>query len=1783
MLKRAILCFIISILFIACGDNSKDIIIDSTSGSVNTDIKPQIIFKDSVTQNINTIIESSNEITINGKPYYGKYTFSKPNVLLLLNDEPFTPNTDYKIAFDFDAMNKHIDSNIRAKSFSMKFSTKALLAELPSAAFIKDSNDLSKIKLEANLIVSQILPLEALRDNIYLLDSANNKINININETNLKEYQITSELLDSPSKDTKYTLMLDKNLGSKDNITFSLLATKEEGLGIIDMRPIIGDRASVEIRFSAPLAKNLNLNNFIKISPSIDFKASQAEDKITLTGNFSLDGKYNIEVLKGIKSQGNLALEQSYNKEIEFSNQEPKIVFSNNGVFLPSSSNKKIAFKSINVKRAKVVVRKVYANNITQFIQNSNLLKSSTYERYNVLSDFDALGDIIKEQDITINAKSNTWVQNEIDLSSLKDLSGIFIISLHFGKDDVDYKFKSGVSEWRISDYFYNNGNVFREVIFSNIALIAQKYGNNIIVSALDIKSNEPLSNVDIKGISSNNQVISSAKTDKLGNATIAFSGSDTLKDREVFYITAKDSTNFALIKLNAQEIEDDGFDTEGVSSENGIKAFIYTDRGVYRPGEKVNLTIIARNAKEAISHPLKLTITSPRGKKQVNSLSLKPINDGIFYYEFSTQKNADTGIYDVKIDIGDNIFTHKLAIESVVPNRIRANISSLDEIDLNKNSNLNVALESSYLFGAPASELEYSINAYITTKNFVSKNYPNYTFNNPSNLLYSTSKEYSGNLNENGYKEQSISLADLENVNKNLEANIIARVYENNGRSIATRKKVYLKRFDSFVGIKNPKERYIKVDDNVSLNVVLIDEKEQPIKGRKLEYTIYQNNYSWWWDYSSHDDYIRSIKSDKNTTIIKKGELTSTDSISTISFKPKDRGEILLEVRDSTNNQSASITLYASSWGEPIDVDKITKLKIKTDKKEYRHNEEAKIIFESTKNAKALVTISSDNNIIDRYWIDTDDKESVIKLKVDEKYAPNLYASVFLLQDYDKLDNDRSLRLYGVVPINIINEKNKILLDIASQDEILPNSTLHLSISNKEKRQFTYTLAIVDEGIINLTNFKTPSPYDYFYAKTKYNIRNYDTFDYIIGKVSGRINKTYSIGGDEALESAPNRQKDDNAERFKPVVYFLPPTKSDESGNAKVSFKVPSYLGSLRIMLVAVNKDSYGSISKDIRVSAPIVMLPTIPRSLKINDNFAMPIEIMPIKDNIKSAKIKVKSDGIISFDKTSETLSFSNKKPKTIFFNGKVGEELGIENINIKLESGDFSMQDSTQIDIKAPNPYMLISKNWVLNPNSSINIASPSSFVKNSNNGKITLSASPLLSIDHRLMWLIRYPYGCIEQTTSSVFPQLFMDKLSNADFIDKQSIINNINAGISRIQTFQVGDGGLSYWQGGGSSDKWGSSYAAHFLIMAKKQGYYVSDELFKRLINYLSNNISYDDIYPLYLLALSDNAQLGSMNEIYENHLKDLSITNRWLLAASYKLAGFDDIATKISNGLSVEPNERDEYYSYSYGSRLRNKAIILQAYKIITNNINEKLYNEIRDELETDEWLSTQTTSYALLALASIKEDAKNSKLEGEITLNNNTQKFSEDRDRLSFKLDSGSAKITSKNKLFINYTWEGISTDNKGDNIAKNMRLKREFVTFNNGYESPIDVSSIKSSQSFYIKLTIEGLNNDYLSLSNVALTQNLPSGWEIENTRLNDDREPSVVEEAARNVTYTDIRDDKIMWFFNIYKRQVLYVKVNAVTPGTYTLPPAYAEAMYNGAYQASSGSGRVKVLAK
>ncbi|WP_104762558.1 alpha-2-macroglobulin family protein [Helicobacter aurati] len=1827
------------VLFSAC--ERFDSQIDSmTRGKVAPDIEPFVQFKQDIVPSSSLKLIQDVPATLNGESINVRVSFTERNKLLIFFPKLLTPNTSYKLEIPTQTINDKLQATIMANLLRLKFTTQPNNVKIANLNFYAINHDTTRLKADITLLYP--VDKKVLVQAITLKDSDNKDITLNVKSKDNDAFLLESEILTLPKdKDREFSLVFDSTfLGLTDSITTPVTLRKNTEMKVIDILPKQGNDPGIIIRFSSELAKNVNLKDYIQITPKLDFSVAQANNMAYLKGKFNTNTHYQVSVLKGVKADSNAVLQKSVTRDVVIKDLLPSIAFSSTGIFLPQSAKKKIAFKSINVKKVKLSLYKIYPNNLTQFFSTNNLVygnNQSPYKSY-IYDDVQRLGDEVLQQEFTIESEKNTWVQNEIDLSNIKDTKGIFIVQLSFDRNGIDYVFDSPIDSWEVRRFFNYQANIAKHLVFSKIALIAQrgstKDKENILVTALNVEDSTPLSGVNVEAIDRKNQTIVKARTDAEGNATLNVAN----KNAQVFYILAESHGDIAMLKLDSQRLSDDGFDVGGEMPSSGVRTFIYTDRGVYRPGDTLHLSAIVRNNNIPLTHPIKLTLTDPRGKITLNQhvlypspiqqpqtqailltsantktslldsnhttevassqntlKSVKPNTDGLYYYAFSIPKNAPTGVWTATFQVGNNTFTHNLSIETIVPDRIKVTINAQKEIDLTKSKNLALSLQGDYLFGAPASDLQYQVSMFVTTKKFVSNKYKNYIFSNYSNLSYNYNDRNNGKLDSKGFMQTQFDISRIINIKQNLEASLVAKVFEKSGRAVKAYKRVLLKKYDSFVGIGVVDDSAIELHKEIRIPVIVVaSDDSKLLAGRKLQYRIYRNKYSWWLDYDSRDDFLRSMKTDKYTEIIAEGELVSQDKPILLKHIFEDSGEFLVEVSDSLNGATSQMILYVRDWGAPLDAKKITTLKIQTDKKQYHVGESAKVSFESAAGAKALVTVNKDGKILKRFWINTKDLQTSIEIPLDKNFLPNAYVSVSLLQDYNSTDNDRPLRLYGVVPLNVQDDSNFLKLAIQSPKEVLPGSTLRIQLSNEKKQRATYTLAIVDEGLLSLNSFETPNPYQYFFAKLALALQVFDTYDLIISKTFGKVHDVLRAGGDYGISKFERSRNKDNehAERFKPVVFFVPPTSTDSKGNATIEFTMPSYIGKVRVMAVASNQDSIGSAQTDIAVTAPVVMLPTLPRSLKNGDSFSLPIEVFPVSPKARSATLSLRAkNDFIRFDKKEVTVHFKDAKPQTLLFNGKVSNAIGVENIEIVLSHKDFQIVDSTQIDIKPINPYMTMTQKYILQPDKTLEITAPTNFIRGSNQGFITLSNMPIFAIDHRLRWLIRYPYGCIEQTTSSVLPQLFIDRLSTAKFINKQQLVYNINAAISRIQGFQVPSGGFSYWQGEGRADSYGSNYAGHFLVLAKQQGYHIPDGLLKQWIQYQIAQVksnsenSFDRVYSLYLLALAKEPQLGIMNTLYEEYLPKLSVTQKWLLAAAYQMAGMPDVAQKITQNLALIDQD-STYYESSYGSSLRNSAMILQAYYQIYQTIPTKLVDSLLSELESDKWFSTQELGYSLMALAQIKEDSQDSVISGTITTSKIKQNFYQTAPYLSFEFDNEKAEIVSNSKqdLYVSYIWEGIPLEENFPKISKNIILEQQF--FDEKGKS-IDPRSVVSGTSFYLKLTLSGINND-ISIKNVALTQALPSGWEIENLRLNNDTLPAFISQRQlHRITYTDIRDDRIMWFFDYNARsnrkQEFFVKLTAVTPGEYILPPSLAESMYSDRYQATTSGMKVVVKAR
>ena len=486
----------------------------------------------------------------------------------------------------------------------------------------------------------------------------------------------------------------------------------------------------------------------------------------------------------------------------------------------------------------------------------------------------------------------------------------------------------------------------------------------------MDILKNTPIENAKVKIISTNNQVLAEGVTDSKGE--FLFPNND-----KMMYTLVESGEEKSILKFEDSRLSYDGFAVGGAFSSNGVKNFIYTDRGIYRPGDEIYLSMIIRNDKGDFpdNHPLKINVYSPRGKKVVDDEVIKDGKGGFYTWKFKTDLDSETGIWKIEVQVRDRKFVKDISVETIVPYKIKVETDIPEKIDLKENEKLNVSVKSDYLFGAPANDLKYSIELDVREKEINFEKYQNYNFKNPTSYSYYYQDYKDGVLDENGKGEIIFDVKRIAPQNINLTGIVTTRVIETGGRPVIKKDIVSLNKFDTYVGIEFPKDRYIKTGDKINLQVVAVSEDgKNLVPNRKLKYRIYKNEYSWWWDYGSYNSFVRSIKTDRNTTLLFEKEFLSSDKPYLIDYEMKGEGEVFVEVEDMETKQSTGVNLYASTWQDSATNKKIDKLKIETDKEKYNIGDTAKVTFEGTKGAKAFVTIEKSGNILDKVWIDANE-----------------------------------------------------------------------------------------------------------------------------------------------------------------------------------------------------------------------------------------------------------------------------------------------------------------------------------------------------------------------------------------------------------------------------------------------------------------------------------------------------------------------------------------------------------------------------------------------------------------------------------------------------------------------------------------------------------------------------------------------------------------------------------------------------------------------------------------
>ncbi|MBD3225938.1 MAG: hypothetical protein GF313_14510 [Caldithrix sp.] len=1578
------------------------------------------------------------------------------------------------------------------------------------------------------------------------------------------------------------------------------------------------DPPAVTIVMNEALDPQQDIDGFVTVEPALSNVSVRTDQRnITMTGPFVYGREYTFTIRSGLRSRWQSEVKKPLQETVHFRDMLPEIRFASDGVFLPSGNQQQLRFQAVNVRRVYMEVMKVFTNNLGAYLHMEQLagLKDRR-SRFSYRTN--QVGVTVVKDTLFIGDRKNEWMQHALDLQPLmqKEADGIFLLSLKFAQQDMLYTMEEDLEYDRYShDWYYNNprsrgyiyrhGQIYKPIILSDIGLTHKQAGDDHYVFASHIMNTQPLAGVQVQLKSYQNQLLAEGPTDAQGMAVFEN------VDDEVFYVQAAKDGRFSVLKPSDMRWNVSTFDTDGKEpAGDGLKAFIFTERGVYRPGETAHIAAIFRNAQHTFpdNHPVTMQVYNPR-QQMVHEQVSKSARDGFCRFDYTTGANDLTGRYGVRFKAGGQSFHHELRIETIVPERLKIEIQTEKEHISHDDRYLDILLSSRYLFGKPAGGLSAEMTIDLLHREKTFKTYGDFSFTNPSRKFKTISRElFKGVLDSAGRRGIRWQRPLLDKAPSAVTGIIEARLTEPGGRSSKKQKMLDIDPYPYYVGMQQPSVRYgyLNTGKAVDIPVIVVSADGKVRDNLTLNYRIYRSEQHWWWEYRSRDRFRMRFKSDETTRLVDSGQLTSGDQPVNLKFTPQDRGQYFVEVQVGPDGHSSGFFIAAYPWGQNISTDdRAGILALRTDAEQYQPGDKARITFPAPGAAAVLFTVEKGNRILQKRWLRTDDQstEQSIAVNVTREMLPNVYASVSVMQNHDQTGNDRPMRLYGIVPLMVEQPDSRHTLQIETPRVIRPKEDFTVNIRTEDGQPTQLVVAVVDQGLLSLTDFSTPDPWTAFYSKERLTVQTHDLFDRIIGVHKGDIFRTFSIGGGLMDRSYRQRQLlPERARRFENVSLFKGPLQTDDRGRAAVRFTMPNYVGAVDVMAVSAVGRRYGKARRSVPVKSDLMLSPTLPRVIGPGDRFVLPVTVFAESGALGEVTVKLKTDGPLSVSgPTQQTLTFGDQGERTIEFALRARQAVGKAFIELTADAGDATADYRTELAVRASSPYVTETRDWVIQPGASQKMTVPDKGLQESNQARLTVQRRPNLNLNHRFLWLIRYPYGCVEQLVSSAFPQLYMQTFIPASKAAARDMDKHINAAIKRLQKFQHAGGALTYWPGRDEISDWGSLYAAHFLLEARSRGYHVPSALLDGLLGYeqdaarMGSEDRMKQVYRLYVLALAQKPATGAMNLLKENRFDQLRDTHKWLLAAAYQLAGFEETANRIL--LTAGTNVQDYVeFAGTYGSGERDKAMILEQMVRFERWLPaDKLARELSLILSSKKWYSTQSTAYMLSALGKYYEavEGKNAgqhRLKGLVRLADG-RKWSFDTDSISFtrslnryigetvtvELDEAS----TVKRAFIHLQWSGLPVSYKGQNITENIKVEVQWLD-ENGRKTDIDV--LEQGDRFYQHIRVSKTLQSRLNIEELALTQLLPAGWEIENLRLTDATWPSWTDKWTLNrEEYVDMRDDRAMWFFDmpLHTESLDFVlKLNAVTAGQFTLPPTQVEAMYNHNYRAMREGREVAV---
>jgi uncharacterized protein YfaS (alpha-2-macroglobulin family) len=1558
--------------------------------------------------------------------------------------------------------------------------------------------------------------------------------------------------------------------------------------------------------FSEPLARsNVEWSKFLALDGK-DPQSITADAKQLCVEGLKHGQRYTLQVRAGLPSDVGEDLAKSAEIQAYVRDRAATVRFSGKAYVLPSRGQQGIPIVSINSERAAVEVYRIGDRSLGTAIQNGDLQKQ--LYQYDLEQMRERSGQRVYKGELELTQKLNEEVTTAFPVSEA-------IPRL----DPGVYAMVARPADKKGDD---DNGWATQWFVVSDLALTAMTADDGIHGFVRSLATADPVGSAKVRLVARNNEVLATAQSD--ANGYIRFDAG--LKRGEggltpAILVAEGPSGDYAFLDLSASAFDLADRGVKGREAPGAIDAFLFAERGVYRPGEDVHLTALVRDkAAKAATLPVMLIVTRPDGVEH-RRYALTDQGLGGRLTTLGLGGSAMTGTWRAKLYTDPKarpVAQASFLVEDFVPERLELKLEptgSTATID----APATIMVAGKYLYGPPASGLAIEGDIVVKPSTKEAPGLAGFRFGQADEKVSPVRKALEGlpSTGADGKAELKIPLPPVTKTAKPLEADVLIRLRESGGRTIERTLTVPVDLKLARIGIKpgfgdeGPQE-----GDSASFDIVSLDAAGKPVQGRELEWKLMRLETSWQW---FKQDGRWSYEAATTKRQVTSGKLTTGAAPSKISARV-DYGRYQIEVTDPQSAESAASVGFRAGWyASSEEADSPEMLEVALDKSGYVKGDIAKLRIATKLGGKATITMLA-NGVLATKQVEVGAGTTEVPIEVGD-WGAGAYATAVLHRPMDEKLKRMPSRAIGVAWLGLDQASRTLKMTMSLPDRIKSAGLLSVPVKLdglKSGDEARIAVAAVDAGILNLTRYQAPQPEKWFYAQQQMGVEIRDYYGKLIDGMRAERGKLRS-GGDAA--GGLSMQGSPPAEKL--VAFHSGIVKVGPDGTAKVEFQMPDFNGAVRVMGVAWSGDKLGSATQDVIVRDPIALIATGPRFITRGDEARIELDLhnvegadatyrIAVEQDLAGAKSNVLARDVVlkANERRGERLSVKPSEVGLVKYNVAVTGPNGIDvkrelTFDVKVPAGD--IRRTTIARIAANGGKLTIS------PDIAADLI-PS-------RTRITMSFGPQAALDvpGLLSSLDRYPYGCAEQTTSRALPLLYANAVASSIGIaaDKE-IKERVAKAVDRVLEMQDASGAFGIW-GPQNADLWLTSYVTDFLTRAKEAGVAVRQQPFNQALDRLQAFISYAQdfekggearAYAMYVLARNGRAPVGEMRYLADARLDKLATPLAQAhLGAALAMTGDKPRAEAVfKTAIASLSSSDDSALRQDYGSKLRDGAAIvtLASETNVLKSEGPKLVDVLMQAYRARTYTSTQEMSWMLLAANALADSAK------------------------STTLTIGGEKHTGPlyRSIPVSQLKGGLAISNDGDApvdavisvvgssltpeppATKGFTIERTAYTLDG---KKVDLKSLaggegqlKQNDRLVMVLKVEAKEQG----GRILLVDRLPAGLEIENPRLVDGGDIKSLDwlKTTAKPEHTEFRDDRFVAAFNFFganvenrrrggddddsdadskkeavsEATVAYI-VRAVTPGNFVHPAATVEDMYRPERYARSAAGKLVVTGK